>query len=183
MEDQKKEKSSKKVQAKTPKIVKELWATESERVCKLIEPDKQPNVAITVALNTHYEMETCGHKISQKCSYTVVVLLANTAVENSLLVTVIIPTSKCDILELNFLDACVFGLTKSAVKNIRTNIGWSGAKIQTVSLSYPELSEWVPEKLVDRVRSNAFMFLKVKELYVEPPDDDEEMKFLFDGDM
>ena len=157
----------------------------------MIEKDGQPNVVVAVEIFTLEEIVSAAETVAERYSETVCILLASTPIENALLVSVVIPGSLSRVLrdgnsdEESFnhglIGFCTQNLEKYSIVSCRK---WKWTRdacfIQSVSLSYPHHSEWVPEKLVDQVRSTAFQYLKQVGLYKEPEDDGEEIEYGFD---
>lgn len=175
------------------KQVMQIWEIEAEKVCKLIEKDKQPTVASSVTLNTLNEMKMCATIVARQCIDTIVILLASVPTENSILIALIIPDLDSKVfreigVEDDFGEEFMKMSIKTLGKNAKTSIFETFEPfpdsrdeiIRFAELSFPFPSEWVAEKLVDQVRSNAFQYLKHRGLYIEPEDDGEEIAYGFD---
>lgn len=161
---------------------------EGDRVTKLIrknreQEDQTPGTGVsnvlvaTITAGNITEVWDCANVVSSKEPTATVMLLAVSG-RSLFIATVLTPESKD--LCADWLDASIKGAHFQGVhsKSYCSLIGVGMDLIEVYELSYADVSnEHDPEKIIDQVRTNSFCFLRLKGLYIDPP---EEKEYTFD---
>jgi hypothetical protein len=153
---------------------------EGVKICNLLRSNKLQNdqnsdvLVANIKVQSSDEMLDCAKYISTNYSNASVMLLSTDSVKRKMIVCTIVPPSLKECIRYCWLNRS----TKTVIVSGAAEQEISTENIHILEISYANVSnEYDPEKLVDQVRTNSFSFLRLKGVYVDPP---EEKEFTFD---